>query len=40
MEGWEERMQRVIRIATKEGADGAMWVERTKGLMAGKGAVH
>jgi len=39
-EGWEERMQRVIRIATKEGADGAMWVERTKGLMAGKGAVH
>jgi len=39
-EGWEERMQRVIRIATKEGADGALWVERTKGLMAGKGAVH
>lgn len=39
-EGWEERMQRVIRIATKEGADGAMWVERTKGLMAGNGAVH
>lgn len=39
-EGWEERMQRVLEIATKEGADGAMWVERTKGLMAGTGAVH
>lgn len=39
-EGWEERMQRVIRIATKEGADGATWVKRTKGLMAGNGAVH
>jgi len=39
-EGWEERMQRVISIATKEGSDGAAWVERTKGLMAGKGAVH
>lgn len=39
-EGWEGRMQRVIRIATTEGADGAMWVERTKGLMAGKGVVH
>lgn len=39
-EGWEERMQRVLEIAMKEGADGAMWVERTKGLMSGTGAVH
>ena len=39
-ERWEERMERVMGIAVKEGADGAVWVERAKGLMAGKGAVH
>ena len=39
-EGWEIRMERVKDMASKEGADGAAWVERTKGLMAGKGAVH
>ena len=37
---WEVRMERVKEIVSKEGADGAAWVERTKGLMAGKGAVH
>ena len=37
---WEKRMKKVLEIAAKEGADGAVWVDRTKGLMAGKGAVH
>lgn len=39
-EGWEERMERVMAIAEKEGADGRMWVEGLRGVMAGKGAVH
>lgn len=36
----EARMERVKGIARKEGADGKVWVERAKGLVAGKGAVH
>ena len=36
----EVRMERVKGIATKEGADGKVWVEKAKGLVAGKGAVH
>ncbi|KAL8821846.1 MAG: hypothetical protein Q9191_007231 [Dirinaria sp. TL-2023a] len=39
-ESWEVRMERVKEIVSKEGADGVAWVERTRGLMAGKGAVH
>lgn len=39
-EAWEERMQKVMDLAANEGADGSAWVERTRGLMAGKGAVH
>lgn len=39
-QGGEARMERVKGIATKEGADGTVWVERAKGLVAGKGAIH
>ncbi|KAL8859854.1 MAG: hypothetical protein Q9178_003687 [Gyalolechia marmorata] len=35
-----ERMDKVKAIAVKEGADGAAWVERAKGLMVGKGEKH
>lgn len=36
----EARMERVKGIARKEGADGKVWVERAKGLVAGKGGGH
>lgn len=36
----ETRMEWVKAIATKEGADGNVWVDKAKGLVAGKGAVH
>ena len=36
----ETRTGRVMGIAIKEGADGKAWVERAKGLVAGKGAGH
>ncbi|KAL8990623.1 MAG: hypothetical protein Q9169_008081 [Polycauliona sp. 2 TL-2023] len=35
-----ERMEAVKAIAIKEGADGAVWVERAKGLVGGKGEKH
>lgn len=39
-DSWDVRMERVKEIASKESADGAAWVKRTKPLIAGKGAVH
>ncbi|KAL8846188.1 MAG: hypothetical protein Q9198_011314, partial [Flavoplaca austrocitrina] len=35
-----ERMNKVGAIAAKEGADAGVWVDRAKGLMAGKGEKH
>ncbi|KAI4244319.1 MAG: hypothetical protein L6R40_003045 [Gallowayella cf. fulva] len=35
-----DRMEKVKTIALEEGADGAAWVERAKGLMSGKGEKH
>ncbi|KAL8647545.1 MAG: hypothetical protein Q9226_006389 [Calogaya cf. arnoldii] len=35
-----ERMDKIKTIAVKEGADGGVWIERAKGLMAGKGEKH
>ncbi|KAL8976277.1 MAG: hypothetical protein Q9205_007680 [Flavoplaca limonia] len=35
-----ERMDKVRAVAAKEGADAGVWVDRAKGLMAGKGEKH
>lgn len=39
-EGLEGRWKKVIAIASKERADGVLWVERAKGLMSGKDVGH
>ncbi|KAI4126153.1 MAG: hypothetical protein LQ338_003893 [Usnochroma carphineum] len=36
----EQRMKHVMAVAMNERADGAAWVERARGLMAGKGEKH
>ncbi|KAL8946917.1 MAG: hypothetical protein Q9222_006748 [Ikaeria aurantiellina] len=38
--GDRERMERVINVVRKEGADGVAWVERADGLMNGRGEKH
>ena len=39
-ETWESKTDRVKRIASKEKADGAVWVDRARALMSTRGVAH